>query len=70
MRFVASGSFRHVVKEWGINFGPASDVDAEIPDSGGVSLRDLVELGEIPADCVVEDDEPASFPAEAEKEGF
>lgn len=52
LRVKASGSYRSVGEPtWGVNFGPESDVDQEIPGSRGLTLRKLKDAGEIRADC-------------------
>lgn len=51
LRVIAQGSVRSVDPPWGVNFGPESDVDQEIPGSGGLTLRRLKDAGEIRADC-------------------
>jgi hypothetical protein len=60
MKVKVSGSFRVVGDDgWGVNFGPLSDVDALIPESDGMTLRDLREAGQIPADCFDDTDQEA-----------
>jgi hypothetical protein len=66
LRVKVHGSYRSVREPaWGMNFGPQSDVDQAIPGSGGATLRQLKEAGEIAADCFeagpVSQDEPVSF---------
>ena len=53
LKIKACGSYRSVAgaSPWGVNFGPESDVDQEIPGSGGTTLRTLKDAGEIAADC-------------------
>lgn len=67
LRVKVHGSYRKI-GEWGCNFGPLSNVDQAIPDSGGVTLRDLMEAGEIRRDCFEEVDEPEAFVPPADDE--
>jgi hypothetical protein len=60
MKVKVTGNYR-VIGEWGVNFGPLSDVDAEIPDSGGETLRSLRARGEIRADCFDDSDDAKIF---------
>jgi hypothetical protein len=52
---------------YGVNLGAGQpvDLDAEIPESGGETLRSLIERGELSGEHFEEDEQPA-IPAEAE----
>jgi hypothetical protein len=67
LRVKASGAVQHLAGEWSAHFGPLSNVDAEIPDSGGETLRSLMEAGMIPADVFEEVNEPADQPVESDE---